>query len=302
METQNRRIGLYKVRNLSGRLMAAFQFISDNFSVLLRLSSWIVVPVSAVTALFLVFFGDAGIRFSYKEEFTTEMAVYLLLLVLVMFLSLVASCALGGLIYLLMDKYQKREKIVALTPGELRRSLTKITLHLFSLQLVIVVLGIVAVVVAGGFSALSFYTVFIVVPLLYIAFLPLLLAPVVYYFERKGIVASLARSYRIGMPAWGSTFLVWFAVAALSFLVSLVAGAPWLVANSVKVLYTDTLLSGEPAALPFYFYLLYFLVAFSLVYVAWLMHGVMSTAMVFQYGSIVAKREEQEEFDKELAD
>ncbi len=73
MENQTSKIVFYKSRSLAGRFSAAFDFIENNFKVLAKFSSFIILPVAVLLSLFFTQFTFAeGLKkVDYKNQ-TTE--------------------------------------------------------------------------------------------------------------------------------------------------------------------------------------------------------------------------------------
>jgi len=81
MENQSSKIIFYKSRSLAGRFSAAFDFIENNLKVLVKLSSFILLPLAILVSLLFTIFGNIVLEVNQVKGITPELVKYLILII-----------------------------------------------------------------------------------------------------------------------------------------------------------------------------------------------------------------------------
>lgn len=286
MDTETSNAAFFKSRSLPGRLSVAFKFINGNFRYLLRQGSFILLPMCVIQALYAAYFRDAA----------TLSAGNVMALSILILLSLAGSGLFGALIFTSLQEYIELGYVPAYKLKEIKTSLLKNMRRLVSMWFVMFVCLFILLAACGALLNLSLYTMIITIPLLLFVLVPLAYAIFIYIFEGKDLIASIKKSFGLGVPNWGSTFVVSVLMSALAVVVQIVASLPWITTVLVENLARLSVLQGNEANLPGFFPVLVFVLAMVATFISILSGGLLGIIpMAFQYGSIEARRKEEEE-------
>ena len=111
MENQTSKIVFYKSRSLAGRFSAAFDFIENNFKILVKLGSFILLPMAVIISLLFNMFGNLALEAQQAKSFTPELTKYLIALFLFVLVNIVGSVLFKGLVYTLVKEYPLRDSL-----------------------------------------------------------------------------------------------------------------------------------------------------------------------------------------------
>lgn len=290
MDTETSNAAFFKSRSLPGRLSVAFKFINENFKYLFKQGSFILLPVCVIQALCMSCFTDVTVL-----SVGNVIAFSLTILI-----TLGGSGLFSAFIFTSLQEYIEFGYVPAYKLKDIRTSLWRNIGRIFLMWFVILVCFVLLLIVSGILLGLSLYTMIITVPLLLFVLVPAGYAFLIYVFESKGVVASIKKSFRLGVSNWGETFIVALLMTALISVVQVVTALPWFTAMFVKNLAVLSLLQGNEATLPGFFPVLIFVLTMITTFTSLLSAGLLGIIpMAFQYGSAEAKRIENEEMSVE---
>ncbi|MCD8261501.1 MAG: hypothetical protein LUD15_08450 [Bacteroides sp.] len=299
MDNQNTKIILFKSRSVSGRLHAAFKFINDNFRVLLKLGSYIVVPVSVVATLYMFYYNTYVNQVLEGGLSKSALVVYFILSLCMLMAVLAGGSLFYGLLIHLIEYSQEKEFTLLLSWRDIKAPVFKKSLKLLGVFALITLLFIFYLGITIALVFVSPYTLIITLPLFFALLIPALLSPYIAVIGEKGILATLVETYRRGFRYWGSTFAVHFAMTMVGIIIQVVALLPFYIVILIYGLYLHSVQVGDMAQLPFYFLILYFVFALFGTFVGYSATALSITGNAFQYGSITALRHEIEKFEEE---
>lgn len=228
MESKTKKFVLYKVRNFSEKFDDTFAFVRENWKVLLKYLTYLILPVCLVQAIALN--GYMETAFSMSDlgsgkaadvtNFIMKMGWSYGGLILT---SMLAALLLASLCYALIRLAADRDNGLAdLTVDDLKplllRNLKRAGLAvLFFIGLMIVLVVLVAVLVV----ALTPWLLLPVIIALIAVGIPLALFTPTYLLEDIPLLQAFTKSLRLGFATWWSTFAI---LLVLGFIVSFVQG------------------------------------------------------------------------------
>lgn len=273
---------LFKSRSLAGRLSASFKFLNANLSLLLRLGTYIVLPVAVVEALYMAFFGavpQAGAGAGYLAASAVAFLV-----------AVAGSCFFSSLVYTLLRGHAETGSLPAYRLKDLKQPLLANARKVFFSGLLLFAVGLLCGALAVGLAVLTPYTLILTVPLAVFILVPLGYLTYIYIFEDVPLTAAVVKSYKLGIPTWGAAFSVLLISYLLALVIQVVACLPWYTAVMVENLAYVAQMRGEGGVLPGFFpYLMFFLVLAGTL-ISFLANMLVLSAMGYQYGSAETKR------------
>ena len=241
MELQKPKIALYVKRPFGEKLNAAFDFIKENWKPLLKLTTYLILPLCLIQALSLnglmggamtmttlVNSAVANSDLGMLAGFMTYYALYMLLY-------LIGTAMLSSLVYTLIRTYNEREGgLQGVTLRELKPLLLRNIGRMLLLMVVSTVLVVLAMIPIGVLMYLSMYTLALTIPLLIAFSVPLALFAPIYLFEDITIMAALGKTFRLGFATWGGIFLISIIMGIIGSVLQGVTMGPWYVATVIK--------------------------------------------------------------------
>lgn len=246
METQKPKIALYVKRSFGEKLTATFSFVNENWKVLLKYCTYLILPLCLIQALSLNSFMQ-----SYMQAITavgTGVSSYddLAYAVGYAYGSLVVLYAIGGLIlismvYGLVKLYNERqERLAGVTFADLKPVLFGNMKRLFILGCFMVAVTLLVILVMSLLIVVTPWTLLFTIPFLIACALPLSLFPPIYLFENIGIWEAFKKSLRLGFATWGGIFGVTFVTGFIANVVQGVTSIPWIVVVAIGAALTTS--------------------------------------------------------------
>lgn len=262
MESQKTKIALYAKRSFGAKMNASFDFIKENWKLLLKFTVYLLLPVCLVQAIGLN--GMMAGAFS-MEKMAAEGANVAALSYLIIYYAvylvfyLIGAILIASLVYALMRTYREREEgLQGVTLGFLKPLLLRNVKRMIGLILLSVVLVIVLLLFVSALATLSLYTLIFTLPFIFAVVVPLMLWAPVYLFEEIGLIASLKKALRLGFMTWGGAFLIMFVMGLIGSILQGVTMLPWYVASIIKAVFAMSD-AGAGAVSPAYNFMLYLL-------------------------------------------
>lgn len=299
METQKPKIAMYVQRTFGDKLNATFDFIKENWKVLLKYVTYLLLPVSLIQALSMnglmgMMLGTADpavveAMFTDSGQVVAFVSYYGLLLLI----SLIGTNLLGALVYTLMRLYNEREqRLSGIEFGELKPLLYRNFKRLFSLTLfaifMMVLIGLVIGVLASLVSSFSVLFVFLLLFVCLLLLAPLLLWGSIYLFEDISLMKAFSKAFRLGFATWGGVVLMAIVMGFLASILQGVTTMPWYISILVKTFFIASDAGsgiGTSAGYNFMLYLFGVLQTFG-TYLAMIFYLV---GLAYQYGHAAEK-------------
>lgn len=228
MDSTTKKIALYKVRNFSEKFDDTFAFVRDNWKVLLKYLTYLILPVSLVQAIALNGYMETALDMSALSSGKTSDMTNFLMTIGWSYGGLILTSMLGGMllvsvVYGLITLSENGEnKLFDVTFNDLKPQLLKNVkrsclafVAFFGLSLLVTVLAVVLAVTL---------TPWILLPLLFgilAVTIPLMLFMPTYLLENISLSSAISKSLRLGFGTWWSTFAL---ILVLSFIVSFIQG------------------------------------------------------------------------------
>lgn len=245
MDSQKPKIAMYVQRSFGDKLTAAFNFFNENWKVLLKYCIYLILPICVVQALCMnTFMGGYTNLLTSASGGGSNILDYLGVSFWLSYGFLILFSAIGGLImcalvYALVKIYNDREeRLQGLTFAELKPVLLRYMGRLFLMGLFLTGILIAFSVILGILVAVSSFTLFLTIPLMIAAMIPLCIFPSIYLFEEIELWEAFIKSLRVGFATWGGIFGVSFAMGFISNVLYGVASIPWYIVFMVGAIFS----------------------------------------------------------------
>ena len=238
MESQKPKVAMYVKRSFGEKLNASFDFIKENWKLLLKFITYLLLPVSLIQALSLNGLMGGALKISAVAS-TTAMAASPSSLVgfmsyygLYMLVFMIGTILLTSLIYAMIRTYNEREeRLEGITLGS----------------------------VIGVLAALSLFTLFLTIPVIIAFTVPLALWAPIYLFEDITVMEAFKKTFRLGFATWGGIFLISLIMGIIANVLQSVTMMPWYIATLVKYFFSMSDAGSETTVSAGYGFLLYLL-------------------------------------------
>jgi len=257
-QNQNPKIRFYMQRPFGEKMNASFDFIKENWKILLKYVTYLILPVCLLQALSLnSFFGHymgliMGGMDSGDLDISNFSSGFFASYAFTMLFSMIGALLLASLVYALVKLYNDRkEGLVGVTFSDIRPLLFRNMGRLFILGLMIFAITIVLSIVLGVLVALTPFTLLLTIPALIAFMIALSIWPPVYLFEKIGLGDSLTKAIRLGFATWGGVFAILFVMGIIASVLQGVLSTPWYMAFMVKALlaYSEEGATTDPSYL-----------------------------------------------------
>ncbi|KAA6344472.1 hypothetical protein EZS27_007918 [termite gut metagenome] len=251
MNPQESKIIFYAKRSFPEKINATFEFIQENWKVLLKYSAYLILPICLIQAITvnaitdLIYYPqtvqNAGNWLAYGPVFFVNYGLTVLL-------GLAGSLLSISIVYTLMAKYNEREERLAgiafagLKPGLLKRLKRGLFVMLFTVVILSLAGGVIVLL-----GVVSRYTLLVSIPLFVASTIPLLLFTPVYLFEEIGIMRAFAKTFRLGFATWMGVLIIFIIMGVISSIVSAVVSIPWIATSVVKYIFLLSDMQDETA-------------------------------------------------------
>lgn len=295
METEKPKIALYVKRSFGEKFNASFDFIKENWKLMLKYATYLLLPLCLVQALSLnglmtytlgmsglmesgVMYSDSTLLMSFFSYY----GLYMLLLI-------IGIVLLTALVYAMIRTYNEREeRLQGVTLGMLRPMLLHNVKRMFILVFFGLVLMLLASLIIGVIAALFPVTLFPIVIILSTPFMiavavPFSLWAPIYLLEDISIMSSLKKTFRLGFTTWGGIFMISLVMGFIAGILQGVTLIPWYIGTVVKYIFTTSGGGTEATVSVGYSFLLY-LLAIVQVFGAYLAMIFSFVGLAYQYG------------------
>lgn len=289
METQKPKIALYVKRSFGEKLTATFGFVNENWKVLLKYTTYLILPLCLIQGLSMKSFmqsymgvvASAGNGISSYDDLAYTLGVSYGALIL---LSVIGGLILTSLVYGLIKLYNEREeRLAGVTFADLKPLLFSNAKRLLILWLFMTAIVFGAIVVMALLIVITPWTMLLTIPFLIACIFPLTLLPSIYLFENIGVWQAFLKTFRLGFATWGGIFGVTFVTGFIANVVQGVLSIPYMVVMVVGVALTTSGMQTEmttSAGFGFMNYLFAVLMTFG-IYLSMIFTML---GLVYQYG------------------
>jgi len=265
METQQRpKIPFYIQRPFGEKMNASFDFIKENWKVLLKYVTYLILPLCVVQALslnsFMGYYMGALMGGVGGMEFDNLGSGFFASYGFLVIFSMIGYLLITSLVYALVKLYNEREdRLNNITFADFKPLLFKNMGRLFLIGLFLFIFSIVVALVLVLLAFGSLLTLILTIPAFFALFIALSIWSPIYLFEDIGFGASLSKAFRMGFATWGGIFAILFIMGMVASVLQGVLMTPWYMAVVVKSLfaYSNDGLVEEPSL--FYNILVYIL-------------------------------------------
>ena len=289
MESQKPKIVLYAKRSFGEKLNVTFDFIKENWKVMLKYITYFVLPLCLIQAVnFNSLMGhmyDVNSLLAASMNHNVASGISMIInSSLLIVLSLLAGIVITALIFTFFRTYMDREERLKnlhfndMKPLFIRNLKRSFVLFLWYL-LFVIILSILLV----SLTLVSLYTLIITIPLFVALIFPLLLVPSAYMLEEISVWQSIKKSFRLGFATWGGIFLIVLIMSIIANVIQTVLGIPWYVTYMVRMIFFMSE-GGTEATISFGYSFLQYLLMVVLLFGGYVSSIFYYVGLTFQYG------------------
>lgn len=296
MESQKPKIVLYAKRSFGEKLNVSFDFIKENWKVILKYTTYFILPICLIQA---VHFGSFSSEV-YKQQALAEIAnndyvgagiTMALNASLLVFTSIIAGVIMFALIMTLFRTYMDREdRLNNLRFSEIKslfiRNIKRSFIFVLWYFLFLILFSILVVV----FGMITWYTLIIIFPLFIVLLIPLMLTPPVYLLEDISIWKALKKSYHLGFATYGGICLMMLIMFIIANVIQTVLAIPWYVTYMVRMIFSISD-GGTEATVSVGYSFLQYLLFVILLFGSYISSIFYCVGLSFQYGHASEKVE-----------
>lgn len=266
MESQKPKVAMYVKRPFGEKLNASFDFIKENWKLLLKFTTYLLLPVSLIQAMSLNGLMGGALSMSTLTQGagstpdTNTLIAFVAYYGLYMILIMLGSILLSSLVYALIRTYNEREdRLQGITLGDLKPLLLRNIKKLLIMTLFGILVGVGVIVIVGILAALSLFTLFLTIPVIIAFSIPLALWAPIYLFEDITVIESFKKTFRLGFATWGGILLINIVMGIIASVLQGVTMMPWYIATLVKYFFSLSDTGSEATVSVGYSFILYLL-------------------------------------------
>lgn len=290
MESQKPKIAMYKKRSFGEKLNASFDFLKENWKLMLKFTTYLILPLSLIQALSLnglmggVFSISAMASSTAMMSDPSSLASFGIYYGLYMLLYMIGMIVLTSLIYAMIQTYNEREeRLQGIMLGDLKPLLFRNAKRLLLMTLFCVLVVFFILVIIGLLIGLSPFTLLLTIPFMVAFAVPLALLAPIYLFEDITLMEAFRKTFRLGFATWGGVFLMSIVMGIIANVLSGVTMMPWYIATLVKYFFAVSDSGSETTVSAGYSFFLY-LLAIIQTFGAYLSMIFTFVGMAYQYG------------------
>lgn len=287
MESQKPKIAMYVKRSFGEKMNASFDFIKENWKLMLKFTTYLLLPLCLIQALSLngMMKGMQGIAEGIDIYSDTALMISFFSYYGFFLLCIIIGVVLQtSLIYAMIRTYNEREERLQ---GVTLRMLTPMLFRNIKRLFIIAFFGLILTVcvsfVLGALSVIFLPATFLLALIAIVCAMPFALWAPIYLFEDISIMEALKKAFRLGFATWGGVFLVSLVMGIIAGILQGVTLMPWYVATIVKMLFTMSDVGSEATVSVGYNFMLY-LLAIVQAFGSYLAMIFTFVGMAYQYG------------------
>lgn len=290
MESQKPKIAMYAKRSFGEKMNASFDFIKENWKLLLKFTTYLLLPLCLIQALSLNGLMGGVFAMSAMASATAIAATPSSVVTLVtyyavyIFLYMMGTALLTSLVYGLIRTYNEREeRLQDVTLGMLKPLLFRNVRRMLLMIIVCFVLTVFVLLLTGFLAAFSLFTLLLTIPFLVAFSVPLALLAPIYLFEDISFGAAFTKTFRLGFATWGGVFLISLLMGVIANILQGVTMMPWYIATVIKGIFATSEGGSEltvSVGYNFFLYLLAIIQSFG-IYLSMIFAVV---GLAYQYG------------------
>ena len=235
------KIPFYQERTFSEKFNVTFEFLKENWKVVLRYITYVCLPLSLLGGFAFNSFMSLMLSFQSSSATDSEIVQFAITYGGIILLSLLAAWWVATVMYSLMQAYNSRpEGLEGITFEELKPSLKHNAARLFKLGLVFLLLLVLWMALLVGAAVIHPLFAFIIFVASFALMIPLLHVSPVYMYEDVSVWRAFSRGIWLGWNTWGGTFALGFVLALIASVVQGVVGMPWQMCYFVKIFFSTT--------------------------------------------------------------
>lgn len=274
------RILLYQVRSASECMNAAFDFIRQNWKVLLKYSLYVLLPVCVLQTVGLISIVDSAL--SQIGEFpVTDFVTFFVL-------GTVGFVLLNAFLWSVVKLYHDRpDGLASITGKDYRRLFWPMLKRMMVALLPILLIMVPAFVLSTVLLMIVPFAFFVYM----LVALPILLIAPIYALEQCTIFTAVGRAFKLGFRQLGTLVLMAITLIILVYVMQGVVMIPWSLLVALKSMLFNT--SGtSPAFVAVLGNSLFNIFSVLLCYVTYISIAVVLISGAYLYGAAVQQNED----------
>jgi len=235
------KIAFYEERTFGDKFNVTFEFIKQNWKVMLRYVTYVALPLCFLGGVSLnVFTGSiVDVANGPADDLTSMLSFISSYFGIIIVLSL-ASWWVATVIFSLIQVYNERSNgLQGVVFADLKPYFKRNAWRLFKLGVVMTFLLVAYVCLSVGVAFIHWSLCALLVIALMVLIVPLMLVSPVYIYENVNVWTALSKGIRLGWNTWGGIFALGLVMALLASVAEGVVGMPWQICYVVKILFVN---------------------------------------------------------------
>lgn len=288
------KIVFYKERAFGEKFNVTFEFVRQNWKILLRYASCVILPLCFVGAMSLDTLTKqlSSMYVASVDEFEWVHFLGSYAVTIVMFL--LGSLWLASVAYSLMQEYNMRSNgLENVTFQDLKPLLKRNAWRLVKCGLVTFLLAVAVFAVFMLFAVLIHWSlIFLALVALLVLAIPLLMIPPVYIYEDVSVWKACRRGIFLGWKTWGGIFALGFVLLLLTNVAVSVLSLPWEVCYIAQMLFAQSGTSDVAITSSVWFMLLKYVFCIVMLYVQFMVYSLFYVSCSYLYSHAAEQQDD----------
>jgi len=295
MESKKTKILLYKKRDFGQRLSVTFDFIKTMWKPLLKYTTYFLLPISLIQAIFMNGMGSKAFDLKYLEtagnsKFFSWGVNYIENYGAYCVIYIIGYALLVALVYGLMKAYSTTDDPHTITFADIRSTFQRDFNRTIILIIATGIFICVCIVFIVLLAIVTPITLLITIPGIVAIIIPITLVTPIYILDenKTSIPQAFTKAFRIGFPTWGSTFVLIIVVGLIAGILRSTLSMPWYVLYIIKTYLIAS--SSQSSIITSYTYsFILYLTGILMCFALYLSSIIMLVGTAYQYGHISEK-------------
>ena len=237
-----RKIIFYQERTFGEKFNVSFEFIKQNWKILLRYISYGILPLSLVGGLsfdgLIMNITDEVALYDVNNTYSNFVLPYISLVIIFM----VGALWLATTVFSLMRVYNQRDNgLENITFSEVKDEFKRNAWRIVKCNVLITLLMLAVISVFVLLAMLIHWSVmFLLIAAVVASFIPLLMITPTYLYEDISIWKACVRGFQLGWKTWGGIFALGVVLWLLSNVIVSIFSLPWEICFIVKSIFAQS--------------------------------------------------------------
>jgi len=279
------RISFYQERTFSEKFNVTFEFLKENWKIVLRYITYVCLPMSLVGGW--VFNSFISLVENLEATQADDSAAWLQFALTyggILLLMSLASWWIATVMFSLMQAYNERQEgLESITFDELKPKMKRNAWRLFKLGCACFLIFVVwmGLLIGVGFIQPILSVILVLASIAWVV--PLMYVSPVYIYEDVSVWRALSHGVWLGWKTWGGTFALGFVLFLIVSVVQGVVGMPWQICYFVKIMFASGAQNAPAFISSVWFMLISYVASIVMLYAEFLCSSIFFIGISYLY-------------------